>query len=313
MAKNIDSIVIATDTFSALITRTNQVISAMGTEVLTANTSTDGANTTGNTNLIGIFGANTIAVGNGIRGGTVNSAANLTIASNTVFTGANAAFNSNVLITNALTTINATSLAVTGPTVNVSSNTSFSGNVFFNGTQITLSSNVVTTGSNTTMQSNTFTITSNTISVTGNNFICNSSNVVFNNNINANGGITVAGALSANGEILYSPTAKAVSISNTNIGAGVGSPINVYSWSLTGFTGAQVLARVSNTTTTRTSVVVIASNGTDSFMTEYASVHSPTSANLGIFSIATDASNTVLRFTQTSSNLRVNLLITLLA
>jgi hypothetical protein len=112
MAKSITSIVVATDTFASLITKTNQIITALGSEIITANTSNDGANTTGNTNLIGIFGANTIAVGTGLRGGTVNAAANLTISSNVSFTGANAAFSSNLNITNSATSINSVAMYI---------------------------------------------------------------------------------------------------------------------------------------------------------------------------------------------------------
>lgn len=313
MAKTLSSIVIATDTFSTLITRTNQVITALGQEIVTANSSVDGANTTGNTNLIGIFGANTIAVGTALRGGTVNSAANLVVSSNTSFTGSNTSFSSNLVITNAVTAINATSTTFNGPTVTIGSNTSVTGNLVISGAQLSVSSNIVFTGSNTTVQSNSYSVTSNTFSVVGNNFIVNAAAVTYNTNVTSNGTLTVLGNLTSNADIVFGTFGKIVNIANAGIGATTGSPITVYSWPKANFEGAQLLTKTANSTTTRTSTIVVATNGTDAFMTEYATVHAPSGSNLGIFTVSTDASSVIMRFTQNSPDTSVSLHVTLLA
>lgn len=77
---------IAQHTFSHLISKTNQLIYEMGTVVLTAGSvaqpnATNGAWTSGNTYLQGIFGANTVVVTTGLRGGTHTSPATLNIVS----------------------------------------------------------------------------------------------------------------------------------------------------------------------------------------------------------------------------------------
>lgn len=83
---------IAQHTFSHLIGRTNQLIYDMGTTVMTVaavaqpNT-TNGAYTTGNTFLVGMFGANTVIATNALRGGTHSLPAPLTISTNTIFQG----------------------------------------------------------------------------------------------------------------------------------------------------------------------------------------------------------------------------------
>jgi hypothetical protein len=310
MAKTISSVVIATDTFASLISKTNQVITALGSEIITANTSVDGANTTGNTNLIGIFGANTVAVGNALRGGTVNAAANLTISSNAVFSGSNTALTSNVIITNSVTSVNAISLYLTGPTLSISSNTTASGNLAVTGAQLSVSSNAVYTGSNTTIQSTNFNVTSNTSTVSGNNFSFTGSNVAFSSNTSFTGLVNATANVNITGDILRGTKSRQTVASNTDLGGTTGSAIDVASWPLTWGAG-DVTARVGNTTSTRASKILVVANGTDAYITEYAVLNAPTTANLGVYSITTSGSDVVLRFTPTVANLSINLNVTL--
>jgi hypothetical protein len=79
-----------TDTFSQWLTRTNSLSYDMATVVLTAGSvaqpnTTNGAMTTGNTHLQGIMSANTVAVTDALRGGSVSASGNLNIVSNTIF------------------------------------------------------------------------------------------------------------------------------------------------------------------------------------------------------------------------------------
>lgn len=80
MAKQIPIVNTALDTFPVWIQRTNDLITTVNTEVITAN-STYG-NTTGNSFLWGIFSANTLAAATTLRGGNVTTNAVLTISSN---------------------------------------------------------------------------------------------------------------------------------------------------------------------------------------------------------------------------------------
>lgn len=316
MAKSINSIVVATDTFAGLVSKTNQVISAIGTEVITANSSVNGANTTGNTNLIGIFGANTIAVGTGIRGGTVNAAANLTISSNAVFTGANAAFNSNVSITNSTTSINAVAMYITGPTLSIGSNTTFSGNVTSSGNRLTVASNANFTGANTILGSTTTDVTSNTFTLTSNTFTLTAANTTIVSNASFSGTLTSNGNATFVGDILRGSSGtkgRNVALANSNIGATTGSPIVVYSWLMTDYKGGDFTSVVKNASTVRVSKFLIVTDGTNAYMTEYATLHSPTSANLGVYSVSSNATHAIVRFTQTASSSEVNLNVNLTA
>lgn len=306
MAKNINQIVIATDTFSSLITRTNQVISALGSEIITANSSNDGANTTGNTNLIGIFSANTVAVGTGLRGGTVNAAANLAISSNVVFTGANAAFNANVNLTNSATAINAVAMYITGPTLTIGSNTTVSGNLAVTGTQTTLGSNVVATGANTTVQSLNFNITSNTTTFSGNNFnITGASANISAQTLFSNTLTSTANAVFAN-DVYYGTRNRITGVGNTDLGSTTGAAINVASWPIS-WNAADILTRVGNTSSTRASKILVVSSNTDAYMTEYAVLNAPVSANLGVYSVTANTTDIILRFTPYVANLSLNL------
>lgn len=313
MAKTISTVVIATDTFASLITKTNQLISALGNEVITANTSNDGANTTGNTNLIGIFGANTVAVGTSIRGGTVNAAANLTVSSNVSFSGANAGFSANVSITNGATSINSTAMYITGPTLSVGSNTTFSGNVTATGTKLTIGSNVVFTGTNTDITSNNTTIAGTNATIESTNLTIAADAVTVTSNTEFNGPITVTSTATLDGDIVFGTLGKQTGVVNTNIGATTGSPIEVYTWLKSSYKLGDITSRVGNTTATRASKILVATNGTDSYMTEYAVLNAPTTANLGLYTVTSNTTNVILNFTPYVANMSMNLNITLTA
>lgn len=85
MAESLALINTAADTFEVLINRTNDLITALGNTVVTANTA--GAVTTGNGHVNGAFSSNLVAATN-LRGGNTSATTVLTIASNvTVDTG----------------------------------------------------------------------------------------------------------------------------------------------------------------------------------------------------------------------------------
>lgn len=85
MAQIITSINTASDTFGDLVDKVNEIALVITNDVITANSTT--ANTNGNTQLIGTFGANTLVATNGIRGGNVSTSANLVISSNVTIQG----------------------------------------------------------------------------------------------------------------------------------------------------------------------------------------------------------------------------------
>ena len=83
------NVAVATDTFREWINRTNQLVYDQGTIVFTVGAvatpnSTNHTITSGNGYVNGTFSANTVAITQNLRGGTVDTAAVLTVGSNTV-------------------------------------------------------------------------------------------------------------------------------------------------------------------------------------------------------------------------------------
>lgn len=176
MTKAISNVVISTDTFVSWVNITNQLADTVSVNVLTAQQNTAGANTTGNAQLIGIFNANTVAIGTSLRGGTITTSGNLNIISNAVFTGAtiNATSNvyllaSNTYVNSAVTYIVGGSAAITSNATIVNSNTSINTNGFYvAGGFANITSNVSIVNSNTYVNSAVHFIVGGLANVTSN-------------------------------------------------------------------------------------------------------------------------------------------------
>ena len=104
MARYVANVDIITDSFEIWLLETNELLHALSTEIITANTTY--ANTGNSTisrtaQLWGTFGANNLVVTNWMRGGNVSGAnfANLYIATNTVVSNSSAA-NINLMVAN---------------------------------------------------------------------------------------------------------------------------------------------------------------------------------------------------------------------
>ena len=86
MSRQVANVDIITDSFEIWLLQTNELLNAFSTEIITANTTyaNTGNSTIARTSqLWGTFGANTVAVGNTLRGGNVNGlSANLVITTN---------------------------------------------------------------------------------------------------------------------------------------------------------------------------------------------------------------------------------------
>jgi len=117
MSRSVSNVNISTDSFLAWITQTNKLLEALRTDVITVSTSITGgnatlANTTGNAQLIGIFGANTVVATDGLRGGNATATNVLNILSNTSVTG-------DFLKVGANVQLNAISVSVGNSTINL--------------------------------------------------------------------------------------------------------------------------------------------------------------------------------------------------
>lgn len=81
MAEAVETITLANNA-QQWIDRDNKIANLLSTVVVTANASVNGASTSGNGFVNGIFGANVVTVYNVLRGGNVQSATDLVIGSN---------------------------------------------------------------------------------------------------------------------------------------------------------------------------------------------------------------------------------------
>lgn len=161
MAKTLTSVNTASDTWQIFINRVNEVIALLGTEAVTANTNANGAATTGNAYLTGIFGANVLVATTGLRGGNVQASDVLSIVSNANFSAVvnvatsilvgnstvNLIANSSTLKVGANATMGATGLNVGNTTVNavVNSSSFVTGNSNLNGSGLAVGNTTVNT------------------------------------------------------------------------------------------------------------------------------------------------------------------------
>jgi predicted acyltransferase (DUF342 family) len=130
----------STDTFLNWFDKTNTLLDAYSTTIITTAANSSGGITTGNASLIGIFNSNTVAVGTSLRGGNVTTSglltitSNLSITGNTLFTG-NASFTNNMSVTgNAVVTgaliVNG-DITVSGSFAKDTGNTNFNAGVLY--------------------------------------------------------------------------------------------------------------------------------------------------------------------------------------
>ena len=166
MSKIITTVNTAADTFEVFINRVNEVINAMATEVVTVNTSANGALTSGNGHVNGVLSSTTFAANN-IRGGNVQTSGVLTVLSNTVFS----------------TKIDVdTSASVGNSTVNA----------FINSTAIvmaplTVNSTILTYGANAYINATTFFVGNSTVNTTISQQLVRSQNSTSSANVTPDG------------------------------------------------------------------------------------------------------------------------------
>lgn len=123
MAQAVSNLSISTHLWADLVDHLNIVCHALTNNILTSAANTAGGSTSGNASLVGIFGANTLAAGSALRGGTVDAAANLSITSNVSTTGTFFNSSANVTLSGANTVISSANISISGIA-------NFSGNVF---------------------------------------------------------------------------------------------------------------------------------------------------------------------------------------
>jgi hypothetical protein len=137
------------DRFSTLFIRVNELVTALNAEIITANSLANGAVSTGNAYVNGIFAGLTFATST-LRGGNVQASGNLAITTNVNFSGAKLALGGTTTLT--LGSLQANSTELTAPKVTVGNSTV----------------NLVLTSTSITLGGNTFSNLSPTITVANN-------------------------------------------------------------------------------------------------------------------------------------------------
>ncbi len=219
MARDVANVVIATDSFLTWIGITNKMADTFSNYALTANSSSGGATVTGNSQLVGIFAANTIGVGTALRGGNVATSSNLNITSNAIFTGAtvNVASNVNIITTN--TSINASMIHLVGGNVSITSNASINNaNTYVDADILTLlGGNVSITSNISVLNANTF-VNAAVMSVVGGNVVFTSNTYLNSANVLVNSANTTV----QGGQLNVTSNLEVTGLSNLNANVTVG-------------------------------------------------------------------------------------------
>ena len=260
LAANVD---VTSDSFGGWIGKTNLVIHDMGTVVVTVNdvaqpNTTNGAQTTGNAHIEGIFSATTIGVVDALRGGTVSVPATLDITSNVDFTSTNGTiditssinmFNvdannvvvsSNVVFDGGSTKIfiiDAANTVINSGSLYGKSNTYFSGpNTYITSAELKSTSNTIITGARVDLDGTTFDVTSNTVfTATSLNadvasfIIGNDGDDTFdvNSDTDFNANVNIDGIFTATANSIFSGALVNITSANTTVGDAGTDRLNV--------------------------------------------------------------------------------------
>jgi hypothetical protein len=260
LTANVD---VTSDSFGGWIGKTNLVINDMGTVVVTVGNvlqpnNSNGAETTGNAHIEGIFSTSTLAAGTALRGGTVSVPATLVVSSNANFTSTNGTINvtssintfnidannsiisSNVVFDGGITKkilIDVANTTVNTGSLYVNSNTYLNGvNTYITSTELKSTSNTILTGSRLDIDGTIVDVTSNTVftsatlnanvvAVTignvGTNTLAVNSQADFNANVNIDGIFTVTNNSTFSGALVN------ITSANTTVGDAATDKLNV--------------------------------------------------------------------------------------
>lgn len=301
MAKTLTSIAI-TDTFQVWLDKTNALINALATEIVTANNDANGAITSGNAYMSGILSANILSTA-GLRGGNVQSSANLAITSNVNVTGYITATTTFSIGANVLANTSALNIGN-------SSVFTFANSSKITTTAVTTTSINATTGDITLLNSNS--VVSNSVTV-GNVSISTNLLSIGNSTVNATMNTTAFTVQNTSGIFT---AAIGDSVSNTffndkfrfsnSITSGTTTQ-NVDSYAMASYRGVEYLFSCKDNAngTGMVTKLLCTHNGVNAFMTEYGEIYSD--QDLGNFNAITNASHVIIQFTPTVANATVSM------
>jgi len=190
-------------------------------------------------------------------------------------------------------------------TLNITSATIASGNLTVNSSatfvHITPSATFNVYTSNSYTNATNITLTGNTITVPAN-------TVTFNANT-----ITVDGA-NINSNLIIRTDLSVYVVSNTDIGTNISSAQTVFTFPKASFSSGKITAQSKKGTNTQINEIILAHDTTTNVaqLTVYGSVYVPTTANIGVYSVSTNATHILLGFTQTQVSSAVKLVANLI-
>lgn len=140
-----------------------------------------------------------------------------------------------------------------------------------------------------------------------------------NSTVNISGATTVSNTLSVSRGATFSNTVAlsgsattfqnnyvVVVTSNTNIGAGIATPIEVATFDSSTYAAAKITARVKKDGASNVSIqeLLVTHDGADTTLTVYGTVATPATSNLGVFSASLNTGNSTIsiNFLQTTAN-----------
>jgi len=263
MSRSIANVSISTDTFAGWVSKTNQVLYYLGTEVVTVSSGTAGSNTTGNGSVIGILTANTLGTNN-VRGGGIGNTANVS----TLTVGySNSTVSSNVVVVGYAANVNSNTLTIT-------SNTAIG-----TGTQ-----NVYISVANTTLSTNTLNITSTS-------------------NVNLTGSMVMSGDLTVNNFVTMDSKVRLLAKTTNIYFPAPTTSNTVDSFSFSEFTGAKYTINITDDSNANnkafTEISVIYGHG-NAHMTEYGTIYSNT--QFMTFSASANSSHVILSANSSQAN-----------
>jgi len=147
---------------------------------------------------------------------------------------------------------------------------------------------------NTAFTSN-ITVTSATLAVGDS--LANTTHVVGNNVVGVD-------TMEAQTQLTIATDTVFLGSSNADLGANVTDPQTVFEYAKATYSSAKLVTQVKNGTNTQITELLVAYDDTTNaaVMTSYGAISAPVAANLGVYSVATDATNVVVSFTQTGAS-----------
>ena len=313
MSRTVANVDVTSDTFQLWVNKTNEVLYALSTEIITANDATANTGTTAEprrAQLNGRFGANTLVATNELRGGNVgdSGSALLTITSNT-FIGGNSTANASVVNCHANVWIDNANTQVNGQIITITGNSSIKGNtsvvaitvlgnssvtntivdgtdLFVTATNTSVNSITIITGNTSVKANSTITL----ITASGNG---TTSNVVLGGNLTQiASNLDVTGTVhTIGGNVAFDTATLFVDSAGNKVGVGTTTPdANLH---VSGTANVSGVVKLANTLTvtgnaTFSNIVTFSSNSVhnDYVMTSLANTNlgSDTSSALTIFS-----------------------------